>query len=68
MMPWLGNGLLCFGAWHVAAKRWWAPAFTLAGEAIWIWTAVDGRMWSLAFICSVFAVLAIRNLIAWRAA
>ena len=66
MLSWVANVLICFGAWHVAKKRWWAFLFSLAGEAVWIIYAAEQRLWSLAFICIVFSLLAVRNMLAWR--
>jgi len=50
----------------MGARKWWAFAFSLVGESVWVLYSFQHRLWSLAFICAVFAVLALRNLVKWR--
>jgi hypothetical protein len=63
---WAGNALICLGLWYMGARKWWAFAFSLVGESVWVLYSFQHRLWSLAFICAVFAVLALRNLVKWR--
>lgn len=65
---WAGNVLIVTGLWLVGRRRWEAFAFTAVGEVIWVGVAVARHQWDLAFICLVFAILAVRNLFLWRQA
>jgi len=38
---------------------------SLVGESLWIVYAAHAHLWSLAFICSVFALIAARNWFKW---
>lgn len=66
LLSWIGNVLIVAGLWYQGDKQWWAFVFSVLGETAWIIYSVSAHLWSLAFICCVFAGLAIRNLILWR--
>lgn len=66
VLQWIGNVFIVIGLWNMGKKKWWAFAFSIVGEAAWIIFSVRTRLWSLAFICIVFAALAARNLYLWR--
>lgn len=65
-LSWLGNVLIVLGLWHVAKKHWWAFLFSIVGESCWIAYSLYIHLWSLAFMCAIFAVLAARSLVLWR--
>lgn len=64
-MDWLGNALICVGLWFIGNKKRWVFLFSVAGESAWIVYAMQEKLYSLAFICAVFAGLALRNYIKW---
>ncbi len=63
---WGANLLIVVGLWFSGSKRWWAFLFTAVGEIVWASVAVYLGMYDLAFVCAIFTVLAIRNLLLWR--
>jgi len=64
-MGWFANILLILGLWLVGDKKRIAFMFTFVGESIWTIYSIIIGMYDLAFICFVFAFLAIRNWIKW---
>lgn len=62
---WLGNILIILGLWRIGSKDRRAFLFSIAGETCWIVSSVATGNWALAFICTVFNVMAIRNFIKW---
>lgn len=64
-MGWVGNVFLIIGLWLVGDKARKAFIFSVIGESIWIYYAMDKKMYDLAFICVIFALLALRNWIKW---
>ncbi len=66
MIGWLATFILCYGLWLTGNMRRAGFVYALVGEVIWTVIAIERRMWDLAFVCGVFALLAIRNWIAWR--
>ena len=65
-MDWIGNILIIVGLWSAGNKWKYAFMFSLIGEVIWVIYAIQIKLWSLAFVCSVFALIAARNLIKWH--
>jgi hypothetical protein len=64
-MGWIANIFICIGLWKQGGKVWYAYLFTIVGEAIWAVISILKGQYDLAFICAVFAVLAIRNCYKW---
>jgi len=64
---WLASLMLVAGLWLMGDRKWWGFAFTVAGELIWVAVAISRGMYDLAAVCFVFAAVAGRNLLAWRA-
>lgn len=65
-ISWLGNLFIVLGLWYQAKKHWWAFLFSVVGESLWIAYAITAHIWSLAVVCAIFAILAIRAMVAWR--
>ncbi len=65
-MDWIGNILIIIGLWSAGNKWKYAFVFSLIGELIWVFYAVQIKLWSLAFVCAVFALIAGRNIIKWN--
>jgi len=65
-MDWIGNLLIIIGLWSAGNKYKYAFAFSFVGEAIWTIWAINNHLWSLAFVCAVFAFIAIRNIFKWN--
>ena len=64
-MGWVGNVLIVVGLWLVGDKKRSAFVFTTFGESVWGVYALYKHMYDLAFICAVFALLALRNWFKW---
>ena len=64
---WAANAVLFSGLWFVGNRLWWAFLLTIVGEVVWVVIAVNRHQYDLAAICAVFALLALRNLLKWRA-
>jgi len=64
-MDWIGNVFIVVGLWHIGNKKRWAFLFSVAGEICWIVYSLTIGLYSLAVICTVFAVLAIRSYYKW---
>lgn len=64
-MDWIGNAFIVLGLWGIGSKRRGAFLFSIIGEAFWIAYASSIGLWSLAFICVVFLLLAARGYIKW---
>lgn len=65
-LSWIGNVFIVLGLWHIGKKQWWAFLFSIIGECAWIAYSLYTHLWSLAFMCAIFAVLAARNMMLWR--
>ena len=65
MVSWIANVLICLGLWHIGNKKRSAFLFSIAGEGLWVASAIHRSLWDLAFICAVFFVLAIRSYVKW---
>ena len=66
LISWIGNVFICAGLWHIGSKKRWAFLLSIVGEVFWIIYSVNNRLWSLAFICCVFAALALRKFFKWK--
>jgi len=64
-MGWVGNVFLVLGLWLVGDKKRSAFIFSCIGETIWVFHALSRQMYDLAFICVIFALLAIRSWFKW---
>lgn len=64
-MDWIGNIFICVGLWFIGNKKRWAFLFSVAGESAWIVYSIQKELYSLAFICTIFAGLAIRSYWKW---
>ncbi len=67
MLGWIGNLFIVLGLWGITSQRPYRNAFlfSIAGESAWIANAYGRSDWALAFICVVFALLAVRGWINW---
>jgi hypothetical protein len=65
LISWVGNVFICLGLWHIGNKKRWAFLLSILGEMAWIIYSLQTRLWSLAFICCVFATLAARSWVKW---
>ena len=65
-MDWIGNILIIIGLWSAGNKWKYAFVFSLVGELIWTGYAIYIELWSLAFVCFVFAIIAGRNIVKWN--
>ena len=63
MAKWIGNFLIVIGLWKIGDKWRHAFLFSIAGETAWTIAALNAQDYALAFICTVFNILAFRN---WR--
>lgn len=66
MISWIGNLFIILGLWYIGDRKRFAFVFSIIGETIWLVYACYIHMWSMAFICGVFAVLAVRNWFKWN--
>lgn len=64
-MGWFANIFIIVGLWMAGNKAKWAFLFTIIGESIWCIYSIHLKMYDLAFVCGVFALIAVRNLIKW---
>ena len=64
-MGWVGNIFLITGLWLVGDKKRIAFVFSVIGETIWIVYSLKKEMYDLAFICVIFALLAVRSWFKW---
>ncbi len=64
-MGWFANVFIIVGLWMAGNKAKWAFLFTIIGETIWCGYSIYIKMYDLAFVCGIFAILAFRNLIKW---
>lgn len=64
-LGWTGNVFIIIGLWLVGNKARKAFIFSLIGEAIWVVYSLNKNLYDLAFICAIFAALALRNWFAW---
>lgn len=65
-LSWVGYVLLALGLWFQGRQAWWAYAFSIAGEALWVAYAVTKHDWALTATCLTFGALALRALLLWR--
>lgn len=64
-LGWVANFILVAGALLVGERNPIAFVLIAAGEALWGVKAYRMRQWDMFFICVVFGLLAVRNLILW---
>lgn len=64
-LDWIGNIFIVLGLWGVGNKSRNAFLFSTIGEVIYIAYALLSGLYGLAFICGVFATIAIRNYQKW---
>lgn len=67
MLAWLGNILIIVGLYKIGNKQRSAFIWSICGESAWTASAILAENWALAFICTVFNVMALRNWIKWGA-
>ncbi len=66
LVGWIGNVLILAGFWRMGdMKRDGFILYTI-GEVIWVGYAIYIHMYDLVFVCSVFTIIAIRNMLKWR--
>jgi len=66
-MGWFANIFIVFGLWFIGNKKRFAFVFTFIGETIWTIYSFSIGMYDLAAVCALFAMLAARNWLKWRA-
>lgn len=64
-LGWVANIFLLVGLWFLGKDRRWPFLLTFVGETVWLVAILTSTlvMWDMAFICVVFAMLALNN---WR--
>jgi len=65
ILGWAGNVAIVAGLWGIGNQRRGAFLFSIVGESAWIVKSTINRQWDLAFICVIFAALAIRSWVKW---
>ncbi len=65
-MGWIGNIFIIIGLWLAGDKNKIAFLFSVVGELIWCGYSLYIKMYDLAFVCAVFAAIALRNYIKWQ--
>lgn len=67
MLGWIGNVFILAGLYGITSKRpsRYAFLFSVAGESAWIANSIYTANWALAFICVVFAFMAVRGFLNW---
>lgn len=63
LLGWIGNGVIVLAQWQVGNRRRSAFLVSAVGELICIAYAVFIHLWSLVFVCVLFAGIALRNYI-----
>lgn len=64
-MDWVGNIFIVLGLWLIGNKYRNAFILSIIGEVCWVIYSLQHTLFSLAFICSIFALLALRSYIKW---
>lgn len=64
-MDWIANILIVLGLYLIGNKQRSAFLFSICGEFLWVIWSIKHGMWSLAFICTVFCLLALRSYVKW---
>ena len=64
-LAWIGDLFILMGAWGVGNRRRSAFLFTITGEILWIAEATQRKDRALAFLCTLFVLLATRSLLLW---
>jgi len=64
-MDWIGNILIVLGLWLAGNKWKYAFVFSFFGETLWTIYAIQIKLWSLAIVCAIFALIALRNVLKW---
>ena len=59
-LGWIGNILIVIGLWRIGSKKRDAFLWQAVGEVSWVVKSTYYEQWDLAFMCSVFTVLAVR--------
>lgn len=62
---WIGTVFLLIATWNTHPKRRWPFLFVAAGEVVWFIASVMKQSPSMAFLCVVFFILALRNFGKW---
>lgn len=65
LLGWLGNIFIVIGLWKIADKWRNAFLFSIVGESAWIAKSLITQDYALAFICTVFNIMAFRSYIKW---
>jgi hypothetical protein len=65
-MGWLGNIFIIIGLWLAGDKNKSAFIFSIIGESVWVVYSLLNKMYDLAFVCAVFAIVAVRNWYKWN--
>lgn len=65
-MDWLGNIFIVVGLYLMGNKNKNAFFFSFVGEVLWFFYAIAEKLYSLAFITVVFAVMAARGYYMWN--
>lgn len=66
MLSWVADVLIVVGLWKIGSKDASSFLWSIAGESLWVISAVNRSDWALASICCVFNVMALRNYFLWR--
>ena len=64
-IAWLGNILIIVGLYKIGNKQRSAFIWSICGESVWTTSALLTGNWALAFICTVFNLMAVRSYIKW---
>ena len=62
-LGWLGNLLILIALWQVGCKNRTGWLWSVAGNIIWCWYALNLSMWDMFFVDTVSLILAAYN---WR--
>lgn len=65
-LSWIGNIFIILGLYYIGNKKRFAFIFSVVGETSWIGYALLSQQYNLAFICIIFAGMAIRNWFKWK--
>lgn len=64
-LEWIANAIIIAGLFAIGRKQRIAFLLSFAGEAMWTGLSLMRCHYSLAAICAVFCVLAVRNWFLW---
>ena len=65
MIDWAAAVFELGGVWLAGDKSRWCFPFFWACELLWLIVAIRSRLWGLAAMVAVFAILNVRNYIKW---